>query len=90
MVEKIPIFHYIDIIGMIVCDNRNADCMLRKCDNCPGVDTLRDDLLNSLELSEIDLDEKVSFSQWIQTERSNVQTVTTAMAELIEQTCEKN
>lgn len=40
---------YKELIDLIVCDQTLANCMLRRCDDCPGVVPLRDFLHQLLE-----------------------------------------
>ena len=62
-----------------VCDRKNRECMIHRCDKCPGTKPLREYLLNKFEklnkdqiTDESDQDEEeeeeekeVRFSQWI-------------------------
>ena len=47
---------------MVVCDVENMECMVHRCENCPGFKALQSYLENKFE--EYKIDEDVSYSQW--------------------------
>ena len=52
--------NYKELIDMMVCDQSNADCMLRRCDDCPGEAPLTDFLCHTLQHDE---NEDVTFKE---------------------------
>ena len=62
---------YKDLMGMIVCSRNSKECMVHRCDKCPGTEPLK----FYLEDAYTDLDEEVSFQQWQSTDRFNLVTV---------------
>lgn len=61
---------YKELIGKTVCDLNSRDCMLRRCDNCPGEEPLHEYLVQIFEDS--DPEATIEFKQWIQTDRANL------------------
>ena len=53
---------YQDLANKIVCDQSNCECMMHRCPNCPGTNTLRKFLEE--ELSDIAPDFQIHYSQW--------------------------
>ena len=49
------------MLKRIVCDTNNRNCMIRSCDQCPTVDSLRTYLLELFDMDEI---ENLSYYQW--------------------------
>lgn len=56
---------YRDVIDYLVCDIDNKNCMLHKCSECPGPETLQDVLMNEID----NLSDEISCQQWVQTDR---------------------
>ena len=40
------------LTDMIVCDRKNRDCMIHRCENCPGLEPLREYLLQEFDMAE--------------------------------------
>ena len=59
---------YKDLMGMIVCSRDSKECMVYRCDKCPGTEPLK----SFLENAYTDLDEEVSFQKWQSTDKSNL------------------
>ena len=72
---------YKDLISEIVCDSTNRECMIHRCENCPGNEALRT-FLNQ-ELTDIDVDEEFHFMQWETTDLATLQTITLTCSEYI-------
>ena len=70
---------YKDIVSKVVSDTSNRECMMHRCTNCPGTNTLRKFL--EQELSDIDPDFQFHYSQWQTTERASLVTVTSTCEE---------
>ena len=60
------------LLSLMVCDVGSRNCMLRSCENCPGVEFVRDHVAALFETAEIDSDDTVKFSQWISTDRTEL------------------
>ena len=58
---------YKDLMSKLVCDISSNECMVHRCENCPGTDALNNYLDG--ELIEMDEDEDFYFSQWQSTDR---------------------
>ena len=76
---------YKDLIGMIVCSHDSKECMVHRCDKCPGTEPLK----SYLENAYTDFDEEVSFQQWQSTDRSDLVTVVMQAHEFIDFLVEK-
>ena len=77
-----------DLTDLIVCDRENRECMLHRCEKCPGVQSMLKQLTKSyisqhLDSQACDDDEKEEFSflhdndikycQWISTDRAELE-----------------
>lgn len=92
---------YRDIIESIVCDSQNRKCMLRLCTSCPKLDDIIEKITKKL-LENMDLEEdateediaeilshKVEYQEWLNTDRTELQSSTASLSELIEKTARK-
>ena len=53
---------YKDLVNEVVCDQSNCECIIHCCSNCPGTNTFGKFLEE--ELSDIDPDIQLHYSQW--------------------------
>ena len=70
---------YKDLISKVVCDASKKECMLHRCEKCPGRDALQKFL--DEELDEVEPDEEFHYSQWDTTDRATLSTRTTTCEE---------
>ena len=56
------------MMAKIVCDTSRNECMVHRCESCPGIDALKSFLDNELE--DMDIEEEFHFNQWRSTDRS--------------------
>ena len=70
---------YKELISKIVCDTNNKECMMHRCERCPGRDALQKFL--DEELEEVEPDEEFHYSQWETTDRATLSTRTTTCEE---------
>jgi len=71
---------YKDLIDKVVCDSTKNECMMHRCESCPGDDGLRkflDDELKDID----DLNAEFHYSQWETTDRAALKTITTTYEE---------
>ena len=59
---------YKDLMKLIVFSTENAECMLHRCEYCPGLNALQSFLDN--EIQDMDKDEDIFFQQWQSTDRT--------------------
>ena len=78
---------YKDLMKLIVCDVENQECMIHRCANCPGINSLEEFL--KVELAEYDPDEEFMFNQWQSTDRTTIITQATTLEEYKEILCKK-
>ena len=65
---------YKELMEKLVCSTENSECMLHRCDQCPGVDNLKTFLEESFK--EYDFDKEIPFNQWQSTDRTTLITQT--------------
>lgn len=78
------ISHYRDCISHIICSEPTPNCYLLKCEDCPGLDKFREYLKNAFLENDYDDDELLSFSQWVSTDRCNLQSYTQPLNEALD------
>ena len=61
---------YKELIGMMVCSEDIRDCMLQKCENCPGDAVVQELLESKFE----DRDEIIEIKQWVSVDRTDLVT----------------
>lgn len=66
------ISRYQDCISSILCKDPTSTCYLLQCENCPGLDNFCEYLRNAF-LDNDCLDAELSFSQWVSTDRCNLE-----------------
>ncbi|XP_033095661.1 uncharacterized protein LOC117100179 [Anneissia japonica] len=64
---------YKDYLSKLVCNTENRNCMLQCCENCP-------DLFSA---NEVDMDDNVTYKQWMHTDRTALVTLTTSVHDYI-------
>lgn len=60
------------LTNRLLCENKTTHCHLRRCKNCPDTSVLEDSLLKQLEENFV---EKLSFEQWVTTDRCDLETI---------------
>ena len=68
---------YKDLMCKLVCDISNNECMVHRCENCPGTNALK--IFLDDELKEMDLEEEFYFNQWQTTDRATLITQTVSL-----------
>lgn len=63
--------NYHQCIDKIVCSSENKDCMIHRCQHCPGTVLLEEYLTNQL-VEDSDRDDLISFNQWVTTDRTTL------------------
>ena len=71
---------YKDLVNKVVRDPSNHECMMDRCTNCPGTNTLCKFLEE--DLSDIDPDFQFHYSQWQITDRASLVTVTSSVTNI--------
>ena len=71
---------YKDLLSLAVCCVDNRDCMLQHCTRCPGFGTVLQLLQSKFE----DLDEIISFKQWVSVDRTDLITQSLPVSEFIQ------
>lgn len=68
----INILTYQDLIAAVICENPTSQCYMEPCcPSCPGLDALKEKLLDLLSESFV---EEITLSQWTSTDRSTLET----------------
>ena len=73
---------YKDLMKMIVCDTEQLECIVHRCENCPGFQVLQTFFEN--KFTEMDIDGNVSYSQWESNDRTSLRTNTWNVDKFIE------
>ena len=63
-------YSYKDLINILVCDAFRRECMVHRCDKCPGTESLKAFVDEKLQDYDDDMD--ISFNQWQTTDRSTL------------------
>lgn len=81
LLEAIPDFpkRTNEFVSTIVCDPQNRDCMLQTCGDCGNLKKFRD--LQENLLSVLDVDENLTFRQWLKDDDKLVRAKQTASAQ---------
>ena len=69
---------------MAACDDHNKDCMLQRCSLCPGFDNVKTKLLDFE-----DLNEEISYKQWVSVDRTELFSQSLSISEYINLTITK-
>ena len=64
---------YNNLLALMVCNSNSFDCMVHRCDNCPGIRKLND-YFHQKFTSEIENEAEITFKQWTKTHRSELVT----------------
>ena len=70
---------YQDLISMMVCNSSDKNCMLQRCEDCPGDGIVLEYLESKFE----DRAEYITFAQWITTDRTEMIHQTLTVSEYI-------
>jgi hypothetical protein len=54
------------LVDKLVCDIRNGECILARCQNCPGKDILSDHVMRMVD----GLEDQIKLKQWKSTDRN--------------------
>ena len=77
--------NYKDVLKFIICDKGSDDlspeCYLNECQNCPGIDKIKEYLTKIFENNEI---EEISYSQWISTPVTTLKNLTDDVTDFIQ------
>lgn len=84
--KTVKLTDYKDCVKMLVCENSNKKCYLNDCNECPGIENLRNYLSGILQEASIF---QVKYASWTDTDRSTLLTVVSTVEEYVEELCEK-
>ena len=73
-------FTYKDLMKVLVCDTTRLECMVHRCDKCPGKAALTELLSEQLSTEEED---SITFQQWQSTDRPTLVAHTASVQEYI-------
>ena len=84
MLLSLPVkIYYKDAICKAVSNIDTRNCMLHVCKNCPGKQGTQNYLINCFTNNENELDEDISYMQWISTDRTTMNKLTSTIEEYI-------
>lgn len=73
-------------LSLIMCSEATSKCQLNVCENCPGIENIKQKLINHFEE---DMIENITYKQWISVDRCSFETVTKTVDEFVERFCEQ-
>ena len=73
---------YKNVMANAVCDQNSKDCMFHECNNCPGLDALRE-ILEPFITDVV----SITFRQWVTVDRSELITITEDADDFCENLC---
>ena len=81
--------HYKDLLGKAVCDLSSRNCMLRCCENCPGLSVLKTFLEDMFTPDVTDFDSLVKYKQWVKNEsgKTSLVTLESSVSDFIDKVC---
>lgn len=68
-----PLKTFKDCTSKILCNVPNKTCFLNQCDNCPSIDSFKNDLFTAFEEEMVDT---ITYKQWITVDRCTFETIT--------------
>ena len=88
LVNAIPIQgDYKDLLLHMVCSTDDRECMIHLYDSCPGKEGLQAYLNEVFEQNDFDVDDVVSYKQWVHTDRTTLVSVQSPLHEFIDVVC---
>ena len=84
----IPVFRssYKQLLAALTCNPGTLDCFLGECKICPNADEMKQHILEEIEDEAID---EIGYKQWVSTDRSTLQTLTSGIDAFTDQFIEK-
>ena len=81
---EIPKFDlsYQDLMQKIVCDVKSLECMVHRCEKCPGYNALKSFIAK--KFNDFEFSNDVTYTQWDSTDRTSLQTVTSSVDDFID------
>ncbi|XP_066585899.1 uncharacterized protein [Prorops nasuta] len=80
-----PLQLYSDCLEMITCQNPTKRCYFLNCDKCPGIDTLKDCLLNVFNENNVD---EITYKIWISKPRTSLESFVKYSSDFVDDFCE--
>ena len=77
---------YHGCLAKTMCNPPSSSCCLGECPVCPGTHLLKEELVASLEKSDVD---EIIFKQWVSTDRSTLDTFCLPPEDFVYLFCEK-
>ena len=83
-ISELPTYHH--CLAKIMCKPPHPRCYLGECDVCPGIETLKEELLTHFDKTDV---EQIVYKQWVSTDRSTLETYYSPIQEFVDTFCEK-
>ena len=76
---------YYELLQIMVCDVTSRECMIKTCENCPGIQALKNYVTDkfSSENSNLDLDDFILYKQWVYNPRITMIDIRSSVDEFI-------
>jgi len=90
LVAVIPCHNdYKELLSSMVCSLDNRTCMMQGCDECPGRSALEDYLSELFSDDDMDMDDSISFKQWVHTDGTALMDSQLPLQEFLDMVCSK-
>lgn len=84
--HKLGVNDYEELMRKLVCDTKSRNCMMHRCDKCPGIESFSNYLLSLFTQAEMNDDDQIPFKQWDHSERGcNLVTRSESVVNFIEE-----
>ena len=80
---------YHDLMNQVACNEESKMCMIHRCPHCPGTDALTAYLESLFDESDLSADEPLTFRQWVSTDHTTIQAMTSSLHSFIEMLVKK-
>lgn len=74
---------YQDALSKVVSTLNNRDCMIHRCENCPGIKNLNDFIQGFLDTVQNDIEDTIEYQQWIQTDHCTLVSLTDSLSDFL-------
>ena len=83
-IPELPTYHH--CLAKTLWNPPHPRCYLGECDICPGIETLREELLTCFDETDV---EQIVYKQWVSTDRSTLETFCSPYEDFVDAFCEK-
>ncbi|CAH0556044.1 unnamed protein product [Brassicogethes aeneus] len=74
---------YKNILSTIVCSVDSRNCMLHRCENCPGSEALEQLMLDIFSENDLETDDNIAYKQWVHKGQSTLVNMTSTIEDFV-------